>query len=214
MPVIRNEEDIRKGLEALAVIDPRLVPVIETAGPVPLRLMEPGFAGLAFIIVSQMISKASAAAIWGRMQAAGPVTVESYLRLSDQTIATFGLSRAKASTLLHLAQAASDGRVELDRLAETEPAVAMARLVALPGIGPWTAEVYLMFCGGNADIFPSGDVALQSSVGNAFRLDARPSARELASIAEAWRPWRSVAARLFWAYYSASLRRDVAPVIP
>lgn len=214
MTVIRNDEDVRKGIEALAVIDSRLVPVIEAAGPVPLRLVEPGFAGLAFIVVSQMISKASAAAIWRRISDAGPLTAEVYLRHPEDVIAGFGLSRAKAATLWRLAQAVSEGHVDLERLAQLEPAAAIAELTALPGIGPWTAEVYLMFCGGHPDIFPSGDVALQASVAGAFQLEDRPTARELATIAEAWRPWRSVAARLFWAYYSASLRRDVAPVIP
>ncbi len=209
MAIIRNENDIRDGLAALVRIDPRLKPVIETVGTVPLRSMDPGFSGLAFIIVSQMVSKASAAAIWRRICAAGPVTPECYLQLADETIADFGLSRAKASTLRHLAESVSDGRIDLNQLAKLEPEAAMAQLVALPGIGPWSAEVYLMFCGGHADIFPSGDVALQSSIRNAFQLEVRPSAREVASIAVAWRPWRSVAARLFWAHYSENLRKDV-----
>ena len=107
MRVIRDEEDIREGLAALAVADPRLLPVIDAAGPVPLRLMEPGFAGLAFIVVSQMISKASAAAIWRRMSDAGPVTPEVYLAHPPEIVAGFGLSRAKAATLVNLAAAVS-----------------------------------------------------------------------------------------------------------
>jgi DNA-3-methyladenine glycosylase II len=213
MTIIRNDDDVREGLEALAEIDPRLVPVIEAAGTVPLRLAEPGFAGLAFIVVSQVISKASAAAIWRRMSEAGPLTAENYLRHSEDIVAGFGLSRAKAATLLRLAQAVSEGQVDLDRLAVLEPSNAMAELTALPGIGSWTAEVYLMFCGGHPDIFPSGDVALQAAVATAFQLDRRPTPRELTTLAEVWRPWRSVAARLFWAYYAASQRRDVVPVM-
>jgi 3-methyladenine DNA glycosylase/8-oxoguanine DNA glycosylase len=214
MRTIRSEEDIREGLSALAAIDPRLAPVIAAAGPVPLRLMEPGFAGLAFIIVSQMISKASAAAIWNRICAAGPPTAEAYLLHEPVRIATFGLSRAKAATLFNLARTVADGDVDLHCLAQAEPNAAMAQLTALPGIGPWTAEVYLMFCGGHPDVFPAGDVALQAAAADAFGLTERPSARVLSQMAADWQPWRSVAARLLWAYYSASLRKDVAPVGP
>ena len=200
MRIIRNAEDIEAGLAALAAADPRLVPVIAAAGPVPLRLMEAGFAGLAFVIVSQMISKASAAAIWNRICAAGPVTAEAYLLHEPGRIATFGLSRAKAATLLNLARAVADGGVDLHGLAQAEPGAAVAQLTALPGIGPWTAEVYLMFCGGHADVFPSGDVALQAAAADAFGLAERPSARALSEVATAWRPWRSVAARHLRAY--------------
>ena len=212
MRTIRSDDDIREGLAALAAADPRLPPVIAAAGPVPLRLIEPGFAGLAFIIVSQMISKASAAAIWRRMTLAGSASAEDYLRHEPETVALFGLSRAKAATLHNLARLVSTGEVDLDLVARIEPGAAMATLTALPGVGPWTAEVYLMFCGGHADIFPSGDVALQAAAATALQLPERPGARELARIAEDWRPWRSVAARLLWAYYSAKLHKDVAPV--
>jgi DNA-3-methyladenine glycosylase II len=83
----------------------------------------------------------------------------------------------------------------------------------MPGIGPWTAEVYLMFCGGHADVFPAGDVALQAAVGHAFAMESRPSSKQLAALAEIWRPWRSVAARLFWAYYAVRMRRNVTPIV-
>ena len=214
MRVIRGEEDIREGLAALAVTDPRLLPVIDAAGPVPLRLMEPGFAGLAFIVVSQMISKASAAAIWRRMSDAGPVTPEDYLAHPPEVVAGFGLSRAKAATLVNLAAAVSRSRLDLETVCTVDPVQAMAELTALPGIGPWTAEVYLMFCAGHPDVVPSADVALQASLAKAFGLQQRPSARAVTVMAETWRPWRSVAARLFWAYYAATLRREVMPTSP
>lgn len=213
MRVIRGEDDLREGLAALRAADPRLAPVIHAAGPLPLRLMEPGFAGLASIIVSQMISKASAAAIWGRIGAAGPVTAEAYLAHPPETVSGFGLSRAKIATLTHLAQAVSRSGLDLDAVCRMDTATAIAQLTARPGIGPWTAEVYLMFCGGHPDVFPSGDVALQAALAGAFQLPSRPSAREVALTAAAWSPWRSVAARLFWAYYSATLRKDVAPLM-
>lgn len=211
MPVIRNEEDIREGLAALAMIDPRLAAVIAAAGPVPLRLMQPGFAGLAHIVVSQVVTRASAEAIWRRILAAGPVTAETYLAHDESLVASFGLSRAKAATLAGLAHAVCRSGLDLEQIARLEPESAMAELTALPGIGPWTAEVYLMFCGGHADLFPAGDVALQASVARAFALPVRPSGTALAAMAQGWRPWRAVAARLFWAYYAVTAGKDAAP---
>ncbi len=155
MSVIRDEHDIAEGLAALIRLDPALLPVIEAAGPVPLRLSEPGFAGLAHIIVSQMVSKASATAIWSRMTARGPVTPESFLDHAPEVMAGFGLSRAKTSTIEGVARAIVDGELDLAILGAVSTSEAMARLVALKGIGPWTAEVYLMFCLGARDIFRS-----------------------------------------------------------
>nr|WP_305037922.1 DNA-3-methyladenine glycosylase [Neorhizobium galegae] len=210
--IIRDHSDVQAGLEALIALDPRLAAIVEVSGPVPLRLNEPGFSGLASIVVSQMVSRASAEAIWRRIMAAGPVTAEGYRALDPAIIATFGLSRAKAATLLHLSTAISEGHFDLASVCALETGEAIRKMTALPGIGPWTAEVYLMFCGGHADVFPTGDVALQAAVGHAFRLETRPSAKNLAVMAEAWAPWRSVAARLFWAYYAAKMRRNVTPL--
>lgn len=212
MSIIRDHSDIQAGLEALVELDPRLTAIIEASGPVPLRLNEPGFSGLASIIVSQMVSRASAEAIWRRMAAAGPVTADGYRALDPAVVATFGLSRAKAATLLNLSTAISEGHFDLASVCALETSEAIRRMTALPGIGPWTAEVYLMFCGGHADIFPAGDVALQAAVAHAFGLEARPSSKNLAAAAHIWSPWRSVAARLFWAYYAAKMRRDVTPL--
>nr|WP_250811723.1 DNA-3-methyladenine glycosylase [Neorhizobium tomejilense] len=210
--IIRDHSDIQAGLEALVALDPRLADVVEASGPVPLRLNEPGFSGLASIVVSQMVSRASAEAIWRRITAAGPVTAEGYRALDPAVVATFGLSRAKAATLLHLSTAISEGHFDLASVCALETGEAIRKMAALPGIGPWTAEVYLMFCGGHADIFPTGDVALQAAVGHALGLETRPSAKNLGVMAEVWAPWRSVAARLFWAYYAAKMRRDVTPL--
>ncbi|WP_119941544.1 DNA-3-methyladenine glycosylase [Neorhizobium sp. NCHU2750] len=212
MTIIRSDADVEAGLAQLLIIDPRLVPVAEIAGPLPLRLAEPGFRGLASIIVSQMVSRASADAIWRRIEASGPVTAERYAALDPQVIATFGLSRAKASTLKGLADTVNSGGIELEGICLLDADEAMRRLVALPGIGPWTAEVYLMFCGGHPDIFPAGDVALRAAVGRGLLLEARPDIRQVAGIAAAWAPYRSVAARLFWAHYAATMRREALPV--
>lgn len=213
MKIIRAADDIELGLQALVKLDPRLEAISATAGPLPLRLNEPGFAGLAHIIVSQMVSRASADAIWRRMlQGTAEMTAADYLAVEASIVSGFGLSRAKAQTLEGLAKAVVEGRIDLQALSRMEPGSAILALTALRGIGPWTAEVYLIFCGGHPDIFPSGDVALQAAIAHAFDMEARPSAKNLFEIALPWSPWRSVAARLFWAYYAAITRRDATPL--
>ncbi|SFB23820.1 DNA-3-methyladenine glycosylase II [Rhizobium sp. NFR07] len=212
MRIITCEADVAAGLEQLLLLDTRLAPIAELAGPLPLRLSEPGFAGLASIIVSQMVSRASADAIWRRIAAAGPVTAPAYAALGPDVIATFGLSRAKAATLMALSQAVLDETVDLHGICELDGGEAMKRLTSLPGIGPWTAQVYLMFCAGHPDVFPSGDVALQASVGRAFGMDTRPDSKALAAMAAQWAPHRSIAARLFWAYYAVAMRRNGLPI--
>ncbi|PDT26101.1 DNA-3-methyladenine glycosidase [Rhizobium sp. L9] len=210
--IIRNDDDVKLGLEALLRLDPRLVPIAANAGPVPLRLREPGFAGLAHIIVSQMVSRASAEAIWRRMLPTdGPLTAEGYMLLGPEAWREFGLSRAKADTLSRVAEAVASRRLDLSRLCLKPPDEALGELTALKGVGPWTAQVYLMFCGGHADVFPAGDVALQNAVGAALGLAAPPQTKALAKLSEIWSPWRSVAARLFWAYYAMKMRRDMVP---
>ena len=211
--IIQNADDIEKGLAALLQIDPRLESVAAIAGPLPLRLSKPGFAGLARIIVSQVVSRASADAIWRRMlDKMEVVTAQNYLAVATSIDPQFGLSRAKAKTLHGVASAIANGSLDLDSLNALDEAEAFRLLTALDGIGPWTAQVYLMFCGGHADIFPSGDVALQAAVAGAFQMDARPSPKVLAEIAMRWSPYRSVAARLFWAYYASSTRREAVPI--
>lgn len=213
MQIIRNDEDVRQGLEQLLRLDPRLVPIAAAAGSLPLRLREPGFEGLAHIIVSQMVSRASAEAIWRRMlPVEGILTAQHYALLHPEAWRAFGLSRAKAETLSRIAAKAVSGGLDLPALSGKPPDEALAELTALKGVGPWTAQVYLMFCGGHADVFPAGDVALQNAVVAAFGLAERPTPKKLAALAEAWSPWRSVAARLFWAYYAAKLGRGLLPV--
>jgi len=213
MKIIRGIDEISEGLDHLVRLDPHLQPVVEKAGSLELRLAEPGFAGLAHIVVSQMVSRASANAIWGRIVAGtGKVTAENYLAVSSELRAGFGLSGAKARTLEGLAEAVITGEIDLQAVSRIEAPDALAQLTALRGIGPWTAEVYLMFCGGHPDIFPVGDVALRAAVGHALVLENRPEAKWLMQRAEVWTPWRSVAARLFWAYYASVMRRDATPL--
>ncbi|PPJ45401.1 DNA-3-methyladenine glycosylase 2 family protein [Rhizobium sp. KAs_5_22] len=211
--IIKTAQDVSLGLCELVAIDPRLAPLARRLAPLPLRLAEPGFAGLAHIIVSQMVSRASAEAIWARILAATgeAPSAEAYLALDSAAVGGLGLSRAKASTLELAARAVATGALDLSAITELEAAEAIARLTALKGIGLWTSEVYLMFCGGHPDIFPAGDVALRAAVGDVFGHEARPDIRQVVRIAEVWRPWRSVAARLFWAHYAARTGREALP---
>ncbi|WP_091523041.1 DNA-3-methyladenine glycosylase family protein [Aerobium aerolatum] len=205
-------DDIAEGLAELVVLDPRLVAVIEHAGDVPLRLDRPGFASLVSIVVSQQVSRASADSIMGRLVSlVAPLEASGVLSGGLDVLRSAGLSRPKQKTVLALAEAVVGGEIDLDHMTRIGADEAMARLTSLHGIGPWTAEVYLLFCAGHPDIFPAHDVALQSAVGHAFRIEPRPSAKALYALAESWAPWRGVAARLFWAYYRQMRGRDALP---
>lgn len=212
MQRIETLAHIVEGLDALCLIDPRLAAVRALAGDVPLRLSQPGFASLASIIVAQQVSRASADAIFGRLQAlVDPLTAEGILAGGAEAMRRAGLSRPKQRTLTAIADAVVNARFDLDGVCRLEAHAALASMTALHGVGPWTAEVYLLFAGGHPDLFPSRDVALQSAVGQAFGMSERPAAKQLANMAEAWRPWRGVAARLFWAYYRETRGRDAVP---
>ncbi|MBB4005672.1 MAG: DNA-3-methyladenine glycosylase 2 family protein [Aurantimonas endophytica] len=210
---ISTEADIAAGLAALRAADVRLEAVIERAGTVPLRRRQGGLAGLVAIIVGQQVSRASADAILARL--AVEIAVDSapaILAASDEAFRRAGMSRPKQQTLLAVAQAIETGSLDFRRIGAAPAEAAIAELVAVRGIGPWTAECYLLFCGGHPDVFPAGDLALQVAVGHAFGLASRPTARDVSTLAAAWSPHRSVAARLFWSYYAAVTRRDAVPI--
>lgn len=210
---IDTDIDIAEGLDALVRLDPRLVRVRARAGGVPLRRVPPGFAALASIVVSQQVSRASAEAILGRLVASvRPLSARAVLVAGADLLGRAGLSRPKQAALIALAAAVEDG-LDLDGLCALEAAEAVGRLTAVRGIGPWTAQVYLLSAAGHPDVFPAGDVALQSAVGEAFGIAPRPDARALAALAESWSPWRGVAARLFWSYYREMRGRDAQAVI-
>jgi DNA-3-methyladenine glycosylase II len=212
MRPLRTEADLKAAADALVRIDPGFASVLARAGTIPLRYRPPGYEGLASIIVAQMVSRASADAIWGRLErATGGVTPETILARSVEELRAVGLSGAKETSLRRLAIACRDG-LDLERTATLDAAEAVAALTAVKGIGLWTAEVFLLFCAGHPDIFPSGDVALQTAAMRAFALDERPGPKQLTALALRWQPHRSIAARLLWAYYAAERQRDAAPV--
>jgi DNA-3-methyladenine glycosylase II len=211
MQRIATLDDVARGLDALIALDPRLEAVRVAAGEVPLRLSEPGFRSLASIIVSQQVSRASADAIFGRLtRLLDPLTAEAVLSADETVFREAGLSRPKQRGLLAVAQVVADG-LDLDHLCSLEAGEAIAALTAVPGIGPWTAECYLLFAAGHPDVFPARDVALQSAVGHALGIAPRPPEKTLIQLAESWSPWRGVASRLFWAYYRELKGRDAAP---
>lgn len=210
---IETVDDIAEGLDELIRLDARLAPVVDKAGDVPLRRVPHGLASLVSIIVAQQVSRASADAILGRFANLVDLDDAAMLGAADEDIfRAAGLSRPKQATLLALARRIADGELDLARLADASAEDARAALTAVPGIGPWTAEVYLLTAAGHADIFPAGDVALQGAVAHALGLDPRPGAKPLTIIAESWSPWRSVAARLFWAYWRFVRGRETAPL--
>jgi DNA-3-methyladenine glycosylase II len=205
--IITADADVADGVADLAKRCQHIRAMADVCGPLPLRLREPGFEGLARIIVSQQLSVASAAAIWTRVTVALPgVQASSVIAATDEELRAAGLSRPKVKTLRAVATAVEQGL--LDGLEAASNEQVHATLTAVSGIGPWTADIFLMFCLGRADGFPPGDLALQEAAKLIMQLDTRPTATELAALAERWRPWRSVAARLLWAYYKVAKDRD------
>ena len=212
MRAIETEADIADGLSWLVRSDPRLEAVASVAGSVPLRRRDGGIRGLARIVMGQQVSVASADAIWGRFETAFPdLTLAALADAGDETFRAVGLSRPKIAALRAVAAACRDG-LDIDGLAALPGEEAHRLLTGIRGIGPWTADIYLLFCLGHADIFPAGDLALRRAVADAFGLDGTPPERDVATIAEVWSPWRGVAARLFWAYYRATRQRAAQPV--
>jgi DNA-3-methyladenine glycosylase II len=213
--LIEKEQDLRDGLDALLAADLRLARVLGVAGLPPLRRRAGGFAGLASIIVSQQLSTASAAAIWGRLSAAfDPLEPDAVRRARTARLQRVGLSAPKIRTLKAIAKAVESGAIDFDALGAMSADDAHRMLTAVHGIGPWTADIYLLVCLGHADAWPAGDLALQEAIRLAFALDTRPTVKDMLSLAEPWRPWRGVAARLLWAYYRAAKGRDAAPIQP
>ncbi|UWU78350.1 DNA-3-methyladenine glycosylase 2 family protein [Bradyrhizobium huanghuaihaiense] len=206
---LESQSDLEEAVHALIKRDPRLKPVLETAGMPALRRREPGFTGLAHIVCGQQLSTASASAIWGRLSAAfDPFDHDAVRRARTDRLGRLGLSAAKIKTLKHLAREIGAQRLNLDVLAEEDADAAHHTLISLPGIGPWTADVYLLFCLGHGDAWPAGDLAVQEGIKIGLGLKARPTEKQMAPLAEPWRPLRGAAAHLWWSYYRAVKKRE------
>jgi DNA-3-methyladenine glycosylase II len=201
---------LRRAARELGETDPRLGASIERYGPPPLWSRDPSYATLVHLILEQQVSLASAQAAFDRLRAALGGTVEpaSLLRLTDEELRTIGFSRQKTGYARTLAHAMLDGfdLAELETRPDDEVRTA---LIAMPGIGPWTADIYLTMCLLRPDVWPHGDLALATSARDLLELEDRPTFAELGTIAERWHPYRAVAARVLWHDY---LRRRNLPV--
>ena len=201
-PRIRTQAHINEGVAALCAICPDMSrTVAELECPVPTRLRKGGYETLLHAIVGQQVSVASASAIWARLTAAiNPLEPEVLLRKRNVTLQKIGLSRPKVRYVRALSQAIVDGKLDLGMLPRLSDEDAIAQLTHVPGVGLWTAEIYLMFCLGRWDVFPSADVAIQNQWAAIARLKERPTASQMAGIAERWSPYRSIAARVLWTH--------------
>lgn len=206
---LRTEADLKAGLAELILADPRLQPVAEKAGTFSLRRREAGYAGLCAIVCGQQLSTASAAAIRDRLfKAFDPFHHDTVRKARIDKLTRLGLSAPKIKAIREIGRAVAEGHIDLTAVGDMDADDAHAALTALHGVGPWTADIYLLFCLGHADAFPSGDLAVQEAARIAFNLRKRPDAKALTKLAEAWRPWRGVAAHLLWAYYHVVKRRE------
>ncbi|WP_197279460.1 DNA-3-methyladenine glycosylase family protein [Devosia sp. A16] len=204
-----SAEALQRQLDALIALDPRLGPVAERAGSFEIRRFPGGFEGLARIVTGQQVSTASADAIWSRFaRLEGALDPVGYLKLTEAAVRGAGQSGGKYRTLRGLAEAIAGGEVDFAHLAELPADAAITALTRLKGIGPWTAEIYLMFSAAHPDIFPAGDVALQRAAEWAFGLDGKPAVKDLIEMARRWSPYRSTAALLLWRYYRAVRNKE------
>ena len=207
--LLHTEADLQAGLAQLILADPRLEPVAAKAGAFGLRRREAGFAGLCAIVCGQQLSTASAAAIRARLFAAfDPFHHETVRKARTDKLKRLGLSAPKIKSIREIAKAVAKGQIDLVAVGNMDADSAHAALTALHGIGPWSADIYLLFCLGHSDAFPAGDLAVQEAARIAFGLRKRQDAKALTKLAEAWRPWRGVAAHLLWAYYHVVKRRE------
>jgi DNA-3-methyladenine glycosylase II len=206
---LNTQADLEDAIQALVEQDPRLKPILELTGMPALRQREPGFAGLAAIVCGQQLSTASAAAIWARISTAfDPFHHDAIRKARAGRLGRLGLSAAKIKTLKHIARELAEERLNLDVLANEDADAAHNTLTSLPGIGPWTADVYLLFCLGHGDAWPAGDLAVQEAVKIGLGLKTRPTAKQMAPLAEPWRPLRGAAAHLWWSYYRVLKKRE------
>ena len=212
MPIAPGPEQIAAAREMLVRIDPRLARAHDLTPAFEWRLRTGGFEGLFRMIVEQQVSVASAAAIWKRVVEGlqGDVTPAQVLAMDIEALRALGLSIQKATYGHEIARAHVDGRIDFDHLERLSDAEATARLVAIKGVGRWTAETFLMFCEGRTDIFPAGDIALQEAMRWADGAALRPREKDAYLRAEIWKPHRSVAAHLLWGWYGAVKRGEIA----
>jgi DNA-3-methyladenine glycosylase II len=197
-----DEAALTQAVKKLAAAEPHFQAVVDRHGLPPLRLVDNSLESLLRIVTEQLISLKAAAVIWQRLHMLlHPFEPAAIRATSIEKLKSAGLSTAKARCFVTLAEWHDEGRLDLQALAEADDEAARGRLLELPGIGAWTADIYLLTALGRADVFPAGDRALQLAAQHLFNMAEAPSASELAVQAVAWSPWRAVAARLMWSHY-------------
>ena len=207
-PAKLDRHSLRRAVEELAARDPHLAAVHRRVGAPPLWSRRPGFSALVKIILEQQVSLASARAAFERLRArVDRLTPRAFLELDAATLRRVGFSRQKAGYCRALAAEIASGRLRLAELARMDDEAAHERLTRLPGVGRWTADIYLLMALGRPDVWPRGDLALARAAQRVKGLPRRPDDEELSAMAEAWRPWRAVAARLLWHDYLSRARQ-------
>ncbi len=205
----------RAGLQALAQRDPLLATIEPRCGPLPWRRRAGGFPGLLQAICGQQISNQAAAAIWRQLVALpGAITPAGLLALGDEDLRAAGLSRPKIAHARALAEAFASGRLSQAGLAAMADEAAIAAIAGVRGLGRWSGEIYLLFALEREDVFPAGDLALAAALADLRGLASRPREAALRRLAEAWRPWRSLAARLLWHHWRFATGRPSMDDLP
>ena len=190
------------GVDALSAADPDLAAVVTRFGPPPLWARRTGFTTLVQIILEQQVSLASGRATFGRLRDAwGEVTPGRFATLTTAQVRSAGVTRQKTSYCLGIARQIVDGRLDLRRLGQADDDAARRSLVEIRGVGPWTADIYLLMALGRPDVWPEGDLALATAAHQVKRLRRRPDTERLRRLATSWAPWRAVAARILWHHY-------------
>lgn len=204
----KTQADLADVLAHLAKDDAGMAEALARYGVPPLRKRADGFAGLIALLISQQVSTAAATAIKARFDAAFPkARPQDILAASDENLAACGISRPKQRYLRGLSAAVADGTLNPKALRRAPDDEVFAQLTALTGIGPWTADCYLLFCLGRQDCFPAGDLALQEGYRVLYRLNTRPNAKTLTGLSERWSPYRGAAARMLWTYYNGERQK-------
>jgi len=210
-PATLTRRDLKAAARHLAGQDRDLRRILKTHGPPPLWGRRPGFATLVRIILEQQVSLASARAIFRRLElGVAPFTPERFVELGTARLRSLGVTRQKAAYCLHVAEAVSDGRLNLKTVARLDDAAVAATLTRLKGVGPWTAGIYLLMALRRPDVWPAGDIALVQAVRRVKRLRGHASPERVARLADTWRPYRSVAARMMWQHYLAERTRSTS----
>lgn len=197
-----TDETLRMGVDVLAEKDPDLYEVRARLGYPPIWTREPGFASLIHIILEQQVSIKAAATMFQRLTAhLGSVTPDSVRGAGESGLRNVGLTRQKSRYCVELANRITGGKLDLEQLAKLDDLLGRSHLLEVPGLGPWTVDIYYMMALRRPDVWPQGDLALASAIRDIKNLDARPTKEEQLAFSEQWAPWRAVAARMLWMHY-------------